>query len=51
MRVKDEQATIINAAKAELRLIVWCRSCGHQVEPGSDFIGAMIDGARLAASW
>jgi hypothetical protein len=21
------------AAKAELRLIVWCRACGHQVEP------------------
>jgi hypothetical protein len=22
-----------NAAKAERRLIVWCRACGHQVEP------------------
>jgi hypothetical protein len=22
-----------NAAKAEWRLIVWCRACGHQVEP------------------
>ena len=25
--------TLGNAAKAELRLIVWCRACGHQVEP------------------
>jgi len=25
--------TLGNAAKAELRLIVWCCSCGHQVEP------------------
>jgi hypothetical protein len=25
--------TLGNAAKAELRLIVWCRSCKHQVEP------------------
>jgi hypothetical protein len=25
--------TLGNAAKAELQLIVWCRGCGHQVEP------------------
>jgi hypothetical protein len=25
--------TLGNAAKAELRLIVWCRGCGHQVQP------------------
>jgi hypothetical protein len=25
--------TLGNAAKAELRLIVWCRRCGHQVDP------------------
>jgi hypothetical protein len=25
--------TLGNAAKAELRLIVWCRSCGHRDEP------------------
>jgi hypothetical protein len=25
--------TLGNAAKADLRLTVWCRSCGHQVEP------------------
>jgi hypothetical protein len=25
--------TLGNAAKAELRLIVGCRGCGHQVEP------------------
>jgi hypothetical protein len=25
--------TLGNAAKAELRLIVWCRGCGHRIEP------------------
>jgi len=25
--------TLGSAAKTELRLIVWWRSCGHQVEP------------------
>jgi hypothetical protein len=25
--------TLGNAALAHLRLIVWCRDCGHQVEP------------------
>jgi hypothetical protein len=26
--------TLGNAARAELRLIVWCRGCGYQVDPG-----------------
>ena len=25
--------TLCNAAAAGVRLIVWCRDCGHQVEP------------------
>ena len=25
--------TLGNAAAAKVRLIVWCRDCGHQVEP------------------
>lgn len=25
--------TLGNAAAAKVRLIVWCKSCGHQVEP------------------
>jgi hypothetical protein len=25
--------TLSSAANAELRPIVWCRACGHQVEP------------------
>jgi hypothetical protein len=28
--------TLRNAAKAELRLIVWCHGCGHQVEQRHD---------------
>ena len=34
--MKSEPAppmTLGNSAKTELRLIVWCRGCGHQVEP------------------
>jgi hypothetical protein len=25
--------TLGNAANAKVRLIVWCKACGHQVEP------------------
>jgi hypothetical protein len=25
--------TVGNAAAARVRLIVWCKACGHQVEP------------------
>jgi hypothetical protein len=25
--------TLDNAAAARVRLIVWCKECGHQVEP------------------
>jgi hypothetical protein len=25
--------TLGNAANAKVRLIVWCKTCGHQVEP------------------
>jgi hypothetical protein len=25
--------TLGNAANAKVRLIVWCKKCGHQVEP------------------
>jgi hypothetical protein len=25
--------TLENAAAAHVRLIVWCKACGHQVEP------------------
>jgi hypothetical protein len=32
--------TLGSAAKAELRLIVWCRRCGHQVEPDPAEIAA-----------
>jgi len=34
--------TLGNAANAKVRLIVWCKACGHQVEP---------DPAEMAASY
>jgi hypothetical protein len=33
MRYSGPQMTLGNAAKAGVRLIVWCRVCGRQVEP------------------
>ena len=36
--------TLGNAAKAELRLIVWSRCCEHQFEPDSPNLrGGMVD--------
>jgi DNA-directed RNA polymerase subunit RPC12/RpoP len=39
--------TLGNAASAQVRLIVWCKACGHQVEPAP---AAMAEryGAELA---
>jgi hypothetical protein len=34
--------TLGNAAAARVRLIVWCKACGHQVEP---------DAAEMAAQY
>jgi hypothetical protein len=25
--------TLGNAAKAQVRLIIWCKACGHRIEP------------------
>jgi dipeptidase len=29
----EPQMTLGNAAAARVRLIVWCKACGHRVEP------------------
>jgi Zn finger protein HypA/HybF involved in hydrogenase expression len=29
-------ATLGSSAAAGIRLVVWCRDCGHQVEPNPD---------------
>jgi rubredoxin len=33
MKSKPPPMTLGNAAAARVRLIVWCRACGHRVEP------------------
>lgn len=33
--------TLGNAAAARVRLIVWCKACGHQVEPDANEMGAV----------
>jgi hypothetical protein len=54
-QVKSEPGppmTLGNAAATRVRLIVWCKACGHQVEPDPDEharrYGAPDDRARLA---
>jgi hypothetical protein len=39
------------AAKAGLRLIVRCRSCGHQVEPGLDLFAGRYGAGTPVLDW
>jgi hypothetical protein len=55
LALKSEQeppATLGGSAAADVRLIVWCRDCSHQVEPDpaemSARYGGEDDGYRLA---
>jgi hypothetical protein len=43
--------TLGNAAKAELRLIVWCRGCGHQVEPVPAQLAEQYGPNTLVLDW
>jgi len=39
--------TLGNAAAAQVRLIVWCKACGHQVEP-DPAVMAILYGAETS---
>ena len=43
--------TLGNAAKAKLRLIVWCRACQHQVEPDPDEMAARYGADTPVLDW
>ena len=40
-----------NAANAKVRLIVWCKACGHQVEPDADEMAARYGADRSVLDW
>jgi DNA-directed RNA polymerase subunit RPC12/RpoP len=42
--------TLGNTAAARIRLIVWCKTCGHQVEPGAAEMAARY-GANPVLDW
>jgi hypothetical protein len=43
--------TLGNAAKAEVRLIVWCRACSHQVEPDPAEMAARYGAETSVVDW
>jgi hypothetical protein len=43
--------TLGNAAAAKVRLIVWCKSCGHQVEPDPTEHARRYGAAMTVPDW
>ena len=43
--------TLGNAAAAKVRLIVWCRDCGHQVEPDPAETAARYGADTTVPDW
>jgi hypothetical protein len=43
--------TLGSAAAAQVRLIVWCRGCGHQVEPGPAEMAAKYGAETPVLDW
>ena len=43
--------TLGNAANAKVRLIVWCKTCGHQVEPNPGEMAARYGPDTSVLDW
>ena len=43
--------TLHNAANAKVRLIVWCKACGHQVEPDPAEMARQYGAATSVLDW
>jgi Zn finger protein HypA/HybF involved in hydrogenase expression len=43
--------TLGNAAAARVRLIVWCKSCGHQVHPDPAEMAERYGAATTVPEW
>jgi hypothetical protein len=43
--------TLGNAAAARVRLIVWCKACGHQVEPDAGEMAERYGADTAVPDW
>ena len=43
--------TLGNAAAARVRLIVWCKACGHQVEPDAAEMAQRFGADTAVPEW
>ena len=43
--------TLGNAANAKVRLIVWCKACGHQVEPDAADMARQYGAGTSVLDW
>ena len=43
--------TLGNAANAKVRLIVWCKACGHQVEPDAAAMAERYGAETAVIDW
>jgi len=43
--------TLGNAAKPKVRLIVWCKTCGHQIEPDPAEMAARYGADTPVLDW
>jgi hypothetical protein len=43
--------TLGNAAAARVRLIVWCKACGHRAEPDPIKIAGQYGAATVVLDW
>jgi hypothetical protein len=43
--------TLGNAAAARVRLIVWCKACGHRAEPVPAEIAQRYDAETVVRDW
>ena len=43
--------TLGNAAAARVRLIVWCKACGHRIEPDAAEMAERYGAATTVLEW
>ncbi len=51
MKYNGSPMTLGNAAKAGVRLIVWCRDCGRQVEPAPGDMAERYGAETTVLEW
>jgi hypothetical protein len=51
MKYRGPPMTLGNAAAARVRLIVWCRDCGRQVEPDPEAMAERYGAETTVPEW